>query len=64
MPVRLLRFNILTFGLKDTTQLVAAIDLLKDMEAAAREYAAKSEGWSDNLGMYFQVYGLSSVCRV
>lgn len=60
---RLLRFNILVFSLEDITQQTAAIDLLQAMESAARAYVAKSEGWSDNLGMFFQVYGWCSVCR-
>jgi len=54
-------FNVLAFGLGGEEELKAAIETLEAMEAAARLYASKKEGWSSNVGLFFHVYGHASV---
>ena len=47
----------------DSAQLEAAIDLLRLMESAARKYTSESEGWSENVGLFFHIYGHASVAH-
>ena len=53
-------FNILVFGINDKSQLQKAIELVKYMQKAA-QFFAKQNNWSNNLGLYFHVYGFNSV---
>lgn len=52
-------FNPLVFGLVDG-DLAAAIAFLKDLRCAAVTYT-RSMGWSNQLGLYFHVFGHNSV---
>lgn len=54
-------FNVIVFGMFDN--LRASIELLQDMRAAALRFVAndRSKDWSKNIGLYFHLYGHSSV---
>ena len=55
-------FNVLTFGMEeDVIELRASVAMLEEMEAAAFDFAANTEGWSGSVGLYFHVYGHASV---
>jgi hypothetical protein len=59
-------FNVLTFGMASdddlrAAELLAAISMLQEMQTAATEYVSNTDGWSNNVGMYFHVYGHASV---
>ena len=54
-------FNVAAFGLQSGAELTATVEMLEAMEAAALLYVSKTAGWSNNLGMYFHVYGHASV---
>eukprot|EP00930_Biecheleria_cincta_P077565 TRINITY_DN64869_c0_g1_i1.p1 TRINITY_DN64869_c0_g1~~TRINITY_DN64869_c0_g1_i1.p1 ORF type:complete len:683 (+),score=154.82 TRINITY_DN64869_c0_g1_i1:57-2105(+) len=59
-------FNALTFGMPSMGQdaeeaLGEAIAVLEDLRAAALAYAANIGGWSQNLGLFFHVFGHNSV---
>lgn len=52
-------FNVLVFGMFDN--LTEAIKMLQALKDASLQYARTSEGWSDNVGLFFHVYPLCSV---
>jgi len=54
-------FNVAAFGLESAKRLIAAVEMLEAMEDAALTYASKMLGWSSNVGLYFHVYGHTSV---
>jgi hypothetical protein len=58
-------FNALTFGLLPTdmggVSYDDAIDKIEEMKAAAKTYVANIGGWSDNVGLFFHVFGHNSV---
>jgi len=54
-------FNVIAFGMEGDSSLRKAVAMLEEMEAAARMYVAASEGWSSDIGLYFHMYGHSSV---
>lgn len=53
-------FNVLAFGL-DPKDLNEAIRTLLDMKTTAKSWASKMPNWSNNIGLYFHVYGHASV---
>ena len=53
-------FNALVFGMESTEQLAEAVHFVEAIIAAARAYTQKA-GYSSNVGLYFHIYGLSSV---
>lgn len=59
-------FNVLIFGMAHSGQdaeeaLCEAITVLEDLKAAALTYAANMGGWSQDLGLFFHVFGHNSV---
>lgn len=60
-------FNALTLGMTDESDLRAAlseaIQLLEDLRSAAVTYVGgrRQQGWSEQLGLYFHVFGHNSV---
>lgn len=59
-------FNALVLGMIKTgkdekNELMAAIDFLKDIKKAALTYVANIGGWSNNIGLYFHIFGHNSV---
>jgi hypothetical protein len=54
-------FNVVTLGLQSSSRLREAVEMLEAMEAAAKVYASKTAGWSSDIGLYFHVYGHSSM---
>jgi len=58
-------FNALVFGIVPShmggVSLDEAIAMVREMKAAALTYCANVGGWSDNIGLYFHVFGHNSV---